>query len=205
MPKTGGDITKKRILDTAERLFAKKGFDGTGMEEIASQAEINKATIYYHFKSKSDIMEALFKNVIEELNEYLNTSINETEEPGNKTDLSNKIKKEIAFIASKRKIITVMMMESLKSSDTNNFLFKCAELVIENEMKLHKETVKSKKEKYEKDKNEFFVYEFFTGFIPFITYVIFKEKWIDYFKIDEKKLIEYFMDSFKQTHLKDHI
>lgn len=50
---------KNEILDVAEKLFANKGFDGTSTNEILEAAGIARGTLYYHFKSKEDIMDAL--------------------------------------------------------------------------------------------------------------------------------------------------
>ena len=50
MSRTGGEKTKKKILLIAERLFAQNGYDGTSVQDIAREAEVNKALIYYHFK-----------------------------------------------------------------------------------------------------------------------------------------------------------
>ena len=60
MSRTGGDLTKKRILTIAERLFSEKGFDATSVDSIARKAKVNKALIYYHFKDKNDIISSLF-------------------------------------------------------------------------------------------------------------------------------------------------
>ena len=45
--------TRSKILDVAQKLFAKKGFDGTSVREIAKEADVNVAAINYHFKHKS--------------------------------------------------------------------------------------------------------------------------------------------------------
>jgi AcrR family transcriptional regulator len=52
--------TKARILDTAERLFAEKGYAETSMRCITSGARVNLASVNYHFGSK----EALLMEVI---------------------------------------------------------------------------------------------------------------------------------------------
>jgi TetR/AcrR family transcriptional regulator len=44
------------LIDAAEKLFFEKGYDNVTMDEIADEAEVNKALLYYYFKSK----EALF-------------------------------------------------------------------------------------------------------------------------------------------------
>ncbi len=51
--------TRERILDTALQLFTEKGFDATSLQEIADRLGFTKAAIYYHFRSKDDILMAL--------------------------------------------------------------------------------------------------------------------------------------------------
>ncbi len=50
-----------QILETAENLFARKGFDGTSVRDIADEAGVNIAMISYYFRSKEKLMEALFE------------------------------------------------------------------------------------------------------------------------------------------------
>lgn len=52
---------QKQILDTAERLFAGKGYDGTSVRDIAEEAGVNIAMISYYFGSKEKLMQALFQ------------------------------------------------------------------------------------------------------------------------------------------------
>ncbi|MBL8567964.1 MAG: TetR family transcriptional regulator [Phreatobacter sp.] len=52
--------SKEEILDAAERLFAKFGFDGTSMREIAQEAGVAQALLHYHFKTKEGLFEAMF-------------------------------------------------------------------------------------------------------------------------------------------------
>ena len=59
--------TTRRILDTAADLFAHKGFDGVSVRELAEKAGIRESSVYNHFKSKSDILEALFNEFIKEV------------------------------------------------------------------------------------------------------------------------------------------
>ncbi len=46
---------RDRILITADRLFQEQGFNETGINQIISEANIAKASLYYHFKSKEDL------------------------------------------------------------------------------------------------------------------------------------------------------
>lgn len=50
------------ILQTAEKLFAQSGYDGTSVRDIALQAEVNVAMISYYFGSKEQLMQALIEN-----------------------------------------------------------------------------------------------------------------------------------------------
>ena len=50
---------RNEILDAAESLFAQKGFDGCSTGDILEKVGIARGTLYYHFKSKEDIMDAL--------------------------------------------------------------------------------------------------------------------------------------------------
>ena len=47
--------TKTRILDTAERLFAQKGFDAVSLRNIIASAQVNLAAVHYHFDRKSGV------------------------------------------------------------------------------------------------------------------------------------------------------
>ena len=55
------DQRKNEILDAAETLFTLKGFDKTSTNEILEAVGIARGILYYHFKSKEDIMDALIE------------------------------------------------------------------------------------------------------------------------------------------------
>ena len=52
--------TKQQIVDAAKALFARKGFSGTGLREIAKNAGISLSNIYNYFKNKNEIFEYIF-------------------------------------------------------------------------------------------------------------------------------------------------
>jgi AcrR family transcriptional regulator len=54
-----GPHTRQQILDASLRLFSAKGFARTTVRDIARQAGITDAAIYYHFESKRELLEAL--------------------------------------------------------------------------------------------------------------------------------------------------
>lgn len=50
---------RKEILDVAERLFCTNGFDNTSTNDILAEIGIARGTLYYHFRSKEDILDAM--------------------------------------------------------------------------------------------------------------------------------------------------
>lgn len=56
---------KSEILDVAEELFSTKGFDDTTTGDILEKAGIARGTLYYYFKSKEEIMNAVIERTID--------------------------------------------------------------------------------------------------------------------------------------------
>lgn len=52
--------TKTKILAVANELFARQGFDGVSIRDIANAAEVNVASINYHFKNKINLFHSIF-------------------------------------------------------------------------------------------------------------------------------------------------
>ncbi len=57
--------TQSKIMQNAMELFAKKGFEGVSVDEVAAASEINKAMIFYYFKNKAGLYEAVMQGVLE--------------------------------------------------------------------------------------------------------------------------------------------
>lgn len=50
-----GEVTKKKILEVALKLFSEKGFNKVTVDEIVKKSDSSKGSFYQHFRSKSDI------------------------------------------------------------------------------------------------------------------------------------------------------
>jgi len=59
------DRTKQTILDAAEAVFARQGFDGTSLQEIGATAQVSRSTPAYFFGNKNDLYEAVLARVVE--------------------------------------------------------------------------------------------------------------------------------------------
>jgi AcrR family transcriptional regulator len=63
--------TRQRIQDVALELFASQGYEKTSLREIAERLQVTKAALYYHFKTKEDILVSLFSDRIVAMDELL--------------------------------------------------------------------------------------------------------------------------------------
>ncbi len=55
--------TRNRLLDAAEQVFFEKGFAHTTLMDIATAADLTRGAIYWHFKNKSEVFEAMVERV----------------------------------------------------------------------------------------------------------------------------------------------
>src|SRR5690554_2594622 len=53
--------TCERILQAAEKLFSEKGYEATSLREITQLAEVNLASVNYHFGSKKGLVQAVLE------------------------------------------------------------------------------------------------------------------------------------------------
>lgn len=59
--------TARRIVATAEQIFAEKGLAGARMDEIARIAKVNKALLYYYFRSKEELYRFVLETLLSQL------------------------------------------------------------------------------------------------------------------------------------------
>src|SRR5207247_6215550 len=72
----GGAVdTREKILETATRLFSSQGYSNTSLSQVAKEAQVSKALIFWHFESKEKLfrtalqrtLEPYFINVVDDL------------------------------------------------------------------------------------------------------------------------------------------
>lgn len=56
--------TRNLILDTAERVFLERGVSRTSLEKIATAAGLSRGAIYWHFRNKADLFDAMMSRVV---------------------------------------------------------------------------------------------------------------------------------------------
>ncbi|WP_181556830.1 TetR/AcrR family transcriptional regulator [Thermaerobacillus caldiproteolyticus] len=65
--RTKGEESKRKLLQVAEELFAKKGYQSTKISEIVANAGLTQAAFYLYFKSKEDIFQQMLEDFDQQL------------------------------------------------------------------------------------------------------------------------------------------
>jgi AcrR family transcriptional regulator len=63
--------TRQRIQDVALELFAEQGYEKTSLREIAERLDVTKAALYYHFKTKEEIIVSLFEDLTQPIEDLI--------------------------------------------------------------------------------------------------------------------------------------
>ncbi|MEW9549187.1 TetR/AcrR family transcriptional regulator [Nonomuraea sp. NPDC050783] len=61
--------TRERIQQVALELFAERGYDKTTLQEVAERLEITRPALYYHFRTKEDILASVVDRLVESMDE----------------------------------------------------------------------------------------------------------------------------------------
>ncbi len=198
MGRTDSRETKEKILKAAEALFSDKGYDGTGIEEIASTAGVNKALIYYHFKNKEGLLFALYGQIMDEVKILVGRSFLGAGR-NNRGEVKEALREILRLLREKSPLLKILLMESLKGGRSEKVFMDLARLLMEGEleeMEYHGGVADQR--------DRFLVFEFYTGFMPIYNYAVMGDTWSEHFGLDGKRGEEYFLDSFMATHLAHH-
>ncbi|UCF09236.1 MAG: helix-turn-helix transcriptional regulator, partial [Thermoplasmata archaeon] len=61
---------REELMDVAEKLIIKKGFEKTTVSDIVKKAKVAQGTFYYYFESKDDVLNAIINRFAVEMEEY---------------------------------------------------------------------------------------------------------------------------------------
>ena len=112
-PAAAGD-KRARILDAAERIFARDGFFAAKVADVAKDAGVADGTIYLYFKSKDDLLISLFESRMERVNQTLATAI--APEPTAIGKLRAFIRTYVGLVKDQPSVAEIMTVELRQSS-----------------------------------------------------------------------------------------
>jgi len=110
------------ILNEAARLFRKKGFSGTTMQDIASAVGILKGSIYYHFTSKNEIFREVLNNGISPVLKKAGFIVSKNSQP--RDMLRELIENHINYIVDNdfSLVIFYQEKEKISASETKDYI-----------------------------------------------------------------------------------
>ena len=79
--------TRERIQSVALELFAEQGYDKTSLREIAERLDVTKAALYYHFKSKEDIVTSLVEDYFGQIDELVSWGRTQPKTPESRAEV----------------------------------------------------------------------------------------------------------------------
>lgn len=104
--------TQEAILRAATQEFARKGFDGARVDEIAHYAKVNKATIYYRIGDKEALYEAVLSRIHSQLSDRL---VGETQQMDNPRDQLRRYIEIFAEEVDAQSFASAIMMREVAS------------------------------------------------------------------------------------------
>lgn len=192
LQKTSGSEAKERIISAALELFSQKGYDATRVSDIAGAANVNKALIYYYFKSKQDILDFMVQslldkamsialdfirnNIVQMIKDgYLDIEpdrLHFVSEEALKSFMQNSyayFEQVVDYVIKNREIIRILMLESLKSGKHQNSLFHFMKFMSGDEKNPIYKTVSDADSDFVYS-DEMVLFEFFFTIIPVVSF-----------------------------------
>ncbi|GAB3422433.1 TetR/AcrR family transcriptional regulator [Niabella aquatica] len=116
------EIVEQNIIDAAKVLMQKYGLNKTTMEDIAKQAGKGKSTLYYYFKSKEEIFDAVINLEMDELFHSVKKAVNDQK---NASDmLKSYIVTKIKVLRSKINLYRFAIETDLQTTKINELFSK---------------------------------------------------------------------------------
>lgn len=192
MDKTTVSEARERIINAAIELFSQKGYDATRVNDIASSANVNKALIYYYFKSKQDILDFMVdsllndavsitldfiqKNVVQMVkNGYLDIKpdrIHFVSDEAVKSFMKSAFEfyeQVVDYVIENKEIIRILMLESLKKGKHQNSLFRFMKFMSGNDENPIFRTISSTDRDFVYS-DEMVMFKFFFSIIPVVSF-----------------------------------
>jgi AcrR family transcriptional regulator len=83
--------TRRRIHEAALDVFSERGYDRATLREIAEQLDITRPALYYHYKSKDDILAAIHRDLALSIDGLIEWARNQTATPATRAELLRRL------------------------------------------------------------------------------------------------------------------
>lgn len=209
---------KLRILHAATTLFSQKGYDATGVNEIAKAAQVNKALIYYYFENKGAILDSLIHSLMSSIYEItisfasdcLGTMtkdeslvieedrflfVNHKAMEDFTAKLHRYYKEVVDYTLDNRAIVRILLFESLKGVKHESSLFRFMELMEKRLDDPLYRTVQIGQPNFNYHEATVF-YEFFFSIIPLVGIAAYYDEYQAKSHLSDERLRELALQSY---------
>mgnify|MGYP000223763063 CR=1 FL=1 len=215
MEHISGIEARERIINASKQLFSQKGYDATRVNDIAKAANVNKALIYYYFKSKEDILDymvnSLLNNAVSLTMDFIQKNIVHMIENGYldiRPDRLHFVSSEavskfmqnvlrfneqvIDYVIENREIIRILMLESLKSGKHKNSLFRLMDYLHGSEKNPIYKTITDVDQDFVFS-DEMVLFEFFFSILPIVNFAAYYDEYKAASSLTDQELRESFL------------
>lgn len=186
---------EERILRAATDVFAEKGYDAAGVDEIAKRADVTKPLIYYYFKGKKTILEEIIKRyldkVVDEKEQYIKNIISLDKET-----LYQRFDEKIKIFSQNKQVLKIIAMEMLKDNSVDHS-------ILSNIYQLYNLALP----KIERlgidvdDEMDVIMTSFFFGTVPTLIFMLFGDKFSEFYHLDREKADKTFFKTMKSMYI----
>jgi len=185
------------ILETAEKLFAQKGFDGARVDEIARKAGVNKALIYYYFESKEQILQTILDRHMTEIFQKREDIVESIADIPKDKFLESMVEQSLKIFEGREDFLKIVITEELKSVKKHWPLFP----LIDEGFK--QGFAQMKRLGIEpKDEEKLHFVGFFFANAPLSMFLMLREEWADYYNSDPEQITQWFLETVKKTYVR---
>lgn len=210
---------KERIIRASIRLFSEKGFDATRVSEIADASKVNKALIYYYFKSKEDILDymvqSIFQSAVSITMDFIHNNIVQMIKDGSldiKPDRLHFVDEEAVehfqknthhyyervtdFAIEHRHIFRILLFESLKSGKHQDALFRLMKLPKDEDDNPVLKTIAEADQDFNFSE-DMVLFKFFFSIMPIVNFAVYFDDYKKTSLLSDAELRSSFLRSFQ--------
>lgn len=219
-PRENG-LTKEKIIETSTELFSKNGFDSTSVDEIAREAGVNKALIYYYFKSKEDLLDQIVHSLLGQATslamDFVHQGIVQLIKE-NRLDIKpDKLKfkdqqalnqfvknsdlyyrRLLDFVLEYKSIFRILMLESLKHGKHHKSIFRVLDLTKDDETNPIFKIIAEADHDFSYSE-EMVLFRFFFTTVPLVTFAAYYDDYKEISGLSDSRLRELFLWAFQTT------
>ncbi len=189
--------TKERILEAASEVFARDGFAGAHVAEIAHRADANVALIYRYFDSKEGLLQALLDRFIRAGQRQRDELFGGQPLPSTAKQLDELVRWAWEYLQEHRDLVKIVLFESLKGEDPDAALIQLFDTSVVSRMP------PSLVQRRDDEALELDMAVFFFGMMPFVGFLAFGDLWAVHLGIEPDRAREAFFRVFEDLYARD--